>query len=1471
MTAMDGHHSLVSASGLPLLVAAALVLAPPMFSQVPPIPSPDLELQYTGKLFGYYRIEPGKPPSLKPVLDFPMPSSGMRPVLLLGMGDNFAPEFGASIQQEFLPFGKSDPANPPENWSPCMAPVDKTPPDRSAASHQYAAPEVLYKSSKRMPVLAECDNVTRFLMTAGYRAIVPGREDFIYSATWLRRIAILLHGASSGVDEKLDNPFLVEAQLDDRKRKTPSRLLQAVPPKTWAVKPKPIQNSEGKLFMLAANIRVNMGKNSCPLLFAYNLKGSSHPCSLEDNSITAEMDWFQRLQETLSAWTIEDSSVINNSHEIEDALNRRASGDAEYRKQLVLNQFTILDTLMKAYKCDDMTTTEIAPQLTPLNQHVATNLKQGIEAFMNETSYMVNEASGTLSLKSGSDAENRWPMLSNHTLSVSCTGPEVDAGQLDNNAQDFVRNEEAEKIIGSLAQGALHSLKVALATTATYPQGPILVDEKVRRDALGLFLNLIYLEQRDIGFTIAALPSGKHALIIGVAGQETMQQISKTNFSVQAVDQVLSQSESRPPNNNSQNAKQRGAEVQETQQSSGRDKQYDLKTGDPRFAVKAVLRSAWAARAIAAQHTPGYSLFDYVIVLAQMPPAEALELGARVRSDMQAAFHDSANPPPSIDLILSEAQSGHETPSQAFAINLGDVPPVLTPQDGSVISGGEMRRVASTAGVYDNSSKFTLSFPSKLALSRLVVNRNSGSDRDTSESSPATGLEPSPGTSGAHQSQTAKQENQACDLTVNSESLPQNTACLLKIQLDQVKLAPHTSGEKDLDALWDACETTGEDKKIYADRSCQNNVLMQQLLHLLERGSHADVVFLERRDFYFGDLEKGYADYDVCEQWLDHKFADDPPNRTFYGNYCRLRVALDRVLWKGDYSQRVMVDGTTLTGMLQTAAQQTDEEQTLLARDVHDAWLTSYGIVTGPAKNLVRSTSSVYSFSVPGVKQCNFASGASSNADPSAATSATYCVNGQAILADHAYSLVTSDHLAGDQLVYATLGALTKNNPRYEFPSMKLFLTTEIADQATKEGLPSVLTADEKAPIANNHYRIPPEENLARVETDHQDRSLVQLDFSKLVAGFTFFHPSLTDSELASDLSGVANTQAITPHSQELDLETASRLTFSLPDSSHPDSASLAKTLTFGLQNDAEYDRKVLGNLIGNPETVTYSLNSYTTGGFVQVPVDTKFAPHPHAFIVVAPYQYQRQMTGAYLDFPYLSAAGVANSQQQLSVHAPYAWGFSQRVGFRYVVESKTKWGPDSGSYGEVGPEYGDQNNVLSGLKLPQISSAAECSFVATQSIQTCVKNAYKAAGIALNGSSVLVPVPQTLHAGGIYWTMHLQKQLTAPKKSSVTFDSQGDSFVWPGATLTTQERYGITTNLAFNFPIFGNITLSPTYSSFFFENQGAPPQRTSLTAPTYTVVLKWYFVRDSAVPFRKQSLFNGPATASQTSTSKLK
>ncbi len=145
---------------------------------------------------------------------------------------------------------------------------------------------------------------------------------------------------------------------------------------------------------------------------------------------------------------------------------------------------------------------------------------------------------------------------------------------------------------------------------------------------------------------------------------------------------------------------------------------------------------------------------------------------------------------------------------------------------------------------------------------------------------------------------------------------------------------------------------------------------------------------------------------------------------------------------------------------------------------------------------------------------------------------------------------------------------------------------------------------------------------------------------------------------------------------------------------------------------------------------------------------------------------------------------------------------------------------------------------------------------VATQSIQTCVENAYETAGGSLNTYSVLVPVPRTMHTGGFYWDSHLQKTY-GKQKNSVSFD--------------TQTPYAFTTKLALNFKIVGNLSLSPTYSDFFFENQSTPSQRTSLIATTFSIAAKWYYASDAEVPFKKQLWFVGPATTDQTCSAKIK
>jgi hypothetical protein len=1297
----------VSAVAL-LLLLAPFTLPLSLFAQTASV----WRVDYTGRLFGYYRMEANEP--ITGAADGPQVFTSLPAVqnflkhravadsstLLVGMGDNFAPEFGASIQPEFNDasalYAACSNVIAPENW-------------RDLKDLRKIAPEVLYKSELRMPALADCDNVTRFLMTAGYRAIVPGREDFIYSGTWLRRIAWLLRGASERAPSA--NP---------------------IPESNGKWTFGSINSSDHKLHMLAANLRVKVvaPKAFCPLLFAKDLSVNAL-CTKDDSSVITAMDWLRRLDQSLAPI-------------VEKAIERQASQDSDFRKQLIVNQQGIVTALREGYECRP----------------------EGSRASVRR-----DHSEGD------ADQDLRHETLDEDTF---LNAPNKDA---------FCKG--LDKFYDEAGNGKLMSLDA-------------------RKSEVKLFLRLIAHEQKDVGYTIAALPSGQKALIIGVVGQETIQEIPSADFTVKPDQQDCLASNNFDSDLRSVICPMKALPVEKRTP-------FNLSVGDPRFAVTTVLRAAWTAQ------DSEDSKFDHVVVMAQMPPTEAEELGVLVRTDIEKLYLDKDRHPlpdrPSIDLILSEAQSDHATPEMEIRFSDGKDAPVFAPYEAYARLGYDDPYPVSTATLQSWTSGDS-----------FQVTRN----------------------------HTAVASDPSIDFASNDTDPDcESAACLLEKQLEQIRQnAKQSSSVSDLAIPWNQC---GE------SQSCRNTVLMQHLLHQLQRSSGADVALLKRRDFYFGHLGKEYGNYDLCTKWIKTHGTQPGAERDFEEQYCELHVALDRVLWKGDYLECVMADGATLTSLMKIAQQQTSQEQTLLARDLHEEWLMTFGIATTPPTNLVAAASGPESFSPTGIEGCR------SPANPpfGKATNSTtpYCVNGLPVAADHAYWISTSDQLAQDKILYSALGSLASKDSHNVSAPRDLFLTTAIAREVLRPGSPAEFSANNSSSV---------EKNLVTVEQRQQNRKLLQVDVSKLVAGFSMVSPDMSDSAIANSFSGVSNNQAATPHSRELDLEAAARLT----------SAPLPKRLTLGLQNDLEYDRKVTGNLTGNPETVVYSPSSYTVGGFAQFQLSSNWpipdlAPIginrstrnlPRAFLVIAPYQFQRQITGTYLNFSYFTPPNTSNSQQQLTVHIPTAMGFSQRAALRYETGGLYKWGPDAGSYVELGPEYSVQNNILSVLLLPQLPAPYNtCPVSATQSLQTCVKANYKAAAMTLNGNSILTPVTQTLHTGGFYWNAHVQKVLDTRKSYSVSFDTSGDSFLLPGFTLPTQTRYAFSTKLALNFTIAGNLSLSPTYSDFFFENQGISSQRTSLIATSFSISAKWYFARDAQVPLKKQIWFSGPASANQTSSAKIK
>ncbi len=528
------------------------------------------------------------------------------------------------------------------------------------------------------------------------------------------------------------------------------------------------------------------------------------------------------------------------------------------------------------------------------------------------------------------------------------------------------------------------------------------------------------------------------------------------------------------------------------------------------------------------------------------------------------------------------------------------------------------------------------------------------------------------------------------------------------------------------------------------------------------------------------------------------------------------------------------MDGKSLEQMLKIAQQETESEQALSARDTVEEWLMTFGIVAQLPENLSAASMGPATFAIPGVAFCT-APGANAGASK-------YCINGQRLTDDGAYLVATSDHLGQDKQVYSIFKNL---DATYHIRKPNLFITGEIADEVFRHDRDEASKKLVKAPDADIGMR--------KVEELQQKRPILQVDFAKWVAGFMVRSPNQRNTDLAANFSGVTDSRATTPSAQELDLEAITRMTAGAVIS------KLSPRLKFGIQSDLKYDRAVTGTLAGTPPIVTYALNSFTTGGFLQFRLHGDLKPR--WFLVVAPYQYQTQITGNFLNFNLTAGTG------QITVSTPRSEGFSHRLGLRYELgghefPANQAGGHWADSYAEGGPEYSNVNEVLSGLLLP---NGSVCPASATVPLTTCV-----ASKIVVTPDTVLIPQTEALHTGGLYWDVHLQFTPNKDKRWSLTLDTKGDDFLWPGATLATQSRYAFTTTEALNFKVIGNLLFTPTYSQFFYRNQGQEGESHSLVTKTFSVVAKWYFARDSAVPFWRQLLFLGPASLDQTKSAKM-
>lgn len=1150
-----------------------------------PLYTTSARVDYTGNLLGYYRMEPTEQtavlPPVKAFLDFrasdAVSNDGSH--LLLGMGDNFGPEFGASLQLE----NTADPQC-------AQAPKD--------TGDGETRPESLYKDDDRVPRLPQCDNVLNFLMHAGFRALVPGRNDFMYTARWLRTATVRLARASQV--------------------KGGSQL---------------IANDDHQLYILAANLRIQFkgdlrlqhqgGSDSsyslngrCPLLFSDDPFSPDSPICA-DTGLSQPNDWLDRL---------DSLSASNGQNRTSDAMRQLASDAALTAAGR--------DTMLKLLVSDEIAIMQSAWGSWPEVAALTVKPQSGGEADAGKRTSKTEDGSSpakklNLSSQGVSDLISRlknWPECqAGATFADDAETRNVgDLCTYRTNLEQILQNF-SDQLSASQQNKTIASCPV---TNGAPSLGAcFLLSDQARQAATNGLLRTIAKEQKNVGYTVATKADGQKILVIGVVGQNTMKEVSETNLRMC----VGLDGKAGKDDPNSPEAKENPDSVLDgihwpkefgicylrtSQELEQKGLSATAVATDPVVVAAEVVRAAELVE----------GRVNGVVLMAQMPHTEAEVLAARVWERLATS---PAQQP--ISFVISEAgetetgtaateqETGYDTPdltlnyayqgSDRNAINTGHPPPVLTPFNGFPNPPGAR-------------------FPG--AVSRATVQWTQGQKLVITNQS--TGIYPSalpaqPAQGGAASAST----NTA---SANPESGSKTAIGLLYELMGQIEGKPATFADN----------PNNEQKAelaLLADLQQATQPFFKGLPEARATRQHADVVLLQSRDVQLGPIGNGYQNYDMC--------TGDPNE-----NLCKLRVALDRIFWKGDYLEYVAVKGQDIETILKESDALIQQQNSLTETDTTQEWLVSYGIVQSSLSNPTLVNHNNEPLWIPVDPTC----------EGESAGKSTYCIAQTPIVDDAYYWLVTTDQLAEDRSVYGTLDALPSTN----HIETETFITAPIShyllNSLSNTRLASVITSlpncSTSGAIGTQSEGSGPaaqpcsvEGAIASQNESFQQRRLFQVDFAKLIAGFTARQPVGGNANVAN-FQGVSNAQATAPASQDLDLETGSRILVDLrvPDASNP-SAQNRFPWSVGLQSTFTYNRQVLGNLLSKPINASYSLNNWIEGAFLQVRLYGKgkgsqvrgVRSLPRTLLVFTPHQYQIEVDTPYLFFPFAATAPAAGNR----------------------------------------------------------------------------------------------------------------------------------------------------------------------------------------------------------------------------------
>lgn len=598
-----------------------------------------------------------------------------------------------------------------------------------------------------------------------------------------------------------------------------------------------------------------------------------------------------------------------------------------------------------------------------------------------------------------------------------------------------------------------------------------------------------------------------------------------------------------------------------------------------------------------------------------------------------------------------------------------------------------------------------------------------------------------------------------------------------------------------------------------ATLDCQDQV-KGFLLDAIRRRGNADVGALQGRDFFLGILPKEYDETKNCMDQL-----------------CKLTTMLDTALWRGDYFRGVLVSGKELRSYKKQSDGLRDQRSSLSLVETQGEWLDLSGLrEPNEPKTLLKE-----------MNPC---------VDEGDKTSPTLCTDRGPIRDDDSYWVATSDGVFDGSALFQP-ASLSSSGTKALSEEEGTYLTTELATYlsgAKTWGGPAV--ADGNPEIVSHSIGGPA-------------RRTYELDIAKIAVGFLTNGSSHGD-DVADSFSGVQDARAAQLFTHQEDFEGKVR-------------ALYRPTLNFALGTDVNgaLNTTRTGGTAAHSKQVTWGANTLSAGGLIQYDLFPRWTKLQKAglltlsrFAVVGSVEYTRNIQAAMFYAKVEDAADATKTDPvQVAIEPSHGWNI--KAGLRLEAGHEAWWQLSPETYMEFGYQASTTGHLFSTIYVddPGKQNPPACAADVSKTLATCLKT------VVGTAKSILTPdYTDGLRTQGLYWDIHWKKTIT--NLLSITADSLGSAALAPGAkTLSTETYYAIPLTVAFNLTVHSNFTLSPSYNAFYYETQsvdGSP--RYSTYVRGFTVLMKYYFSKDTRVPFRRQFAYDGPKSADETGTAaKLK